>query len=75
MVGDVNIFLNGSLESLRLPFKQSNENGEEEDEGYAEVEVMIAGAKKRVLFPHPHADYICQNHHIVDEATLVKRCG
>ena len=45
MVGDVNIFLYGSLQSLQSPLKaHSSEDGEEdEDAGHAEVEIMIAG--------------------------------
>jgi hypothetical protein len=39
MVGDVNIFINGALEGLQSPLNTNDE----EDEGHAEVEIMIAG--------------------------------
>lgn len=42
MVGDVNIFINGALDTLLSPLKP-----DEEDEGHAEVEIMIAGELKR----------------------------
>ncbi|TEB34409.1 hypothetical protein FA13DRAFT_1753896 [Coprinellus micaceus] len=38
MVGDVNIFINGALEGLQSPLNANDE----EDEGHAEVEIMIA---------------------------------
>jgi hypothetical protein len=41
MVGDVNIFLYGSLQSLQSSLK--TESSEDEDSGHAEVEIMIAG--------------------------------
>lgn len=58
MVGDVNIFLNGSLPSLQLPLGARNASklqdlegpdGEEDedDQGHAEVEIMIAGQSLR----------------------------
>lgn len=47
MVGDVNIFLSGPLQGLQSSLKfQTSEEGEfvvDEDEGHAEVEIMIAG--------------------------------
>ncbi|EFI27016.1 N-acetyltransferase 9-like protein [Coprinopsis cinerea okayama7 len=47
MVGDVNLFLYGSLESLRRPLASKDEGDTEEeqsedDDGHAEVEIMIA---------------------------------
>ncbi|KAJ2927011.1 hypothetical protein H1R20_g10095, partial [Candolleomyces eurysporus] len=44
MVGDVNIFLYGSLQNLQSPLKAHlSEDGEEdEDAGHAEAEIMIA---------------------------------
>ncbi|RXW11319.1 hypothetical protein EST38_g14537 [Candolleomyces aberdarensis] len=55
MVGDVNIFLYGSLKSLQSPLKaHSSEDGEEEDAGHAEVEIMIAGMRDIIfLFSQP----------------------
>lgn len=48
MVGDVNIFLSGSLQNLRSPLKRAydseheEDREEEEEEGHAEVEIMVA---------------------------------
>ncbi|KAH6918008.1 GNAT domain-containing protein [Coprinopsis sp. MPI-PUGE-AT-0042] len=49
MVGDVNLFLSGDLETLRAPLRvQSDEDPEDEEpEGHAEVEIMIAEADYR----------------------------
>ena len=42
MVGDVNIFLYGPLQSLQSPL-ETNSPEDDEDAGHAEVEIMIAG--------------------------------
>ena len=55
MVGDVNIFITGAVPSLQTPLKFSiSDEGEldvDEDEGHAEVEIMIAGMCFLILPP------------------------
>ena len=43
MVGDVNIFLYGSLQSLQKSLSKTESSEDDEDSGHAEVEIMIAG--------------------------------
>jgi len=52
MVGDVNIFLHGSLASRRTgdPTEKSEGNGIEDDDFEAEVEIMIAGEGAYSMF-------------------------
>ena len=43
MVGDVNIFLYGNHPGVSSSLAQTQSESSEEDENYAEVEIMIAG--------------------------------